>query len=99
MLAPPVARCKRDMTGYRAGMRVATEISPPQIAVESGPDRYILRASLELDQALLSGGAIWRIGVSAVIEETSGHQSHWALAHPPGKADFHHSDCFAIEVR
>ena len=22
-------------------------------------------------------------------------QSYWALAHPPGKPDFHHSDCFA----
>ena len=97
--APSTQWAAYRFSGYRAGMRVATEISPPQIAVESGPDRYILRASLELDHALLSGGAIWRIGVAAVIEETSGHQSHWALAHPPGKADFHHSDCFAIEVR
>lgn len=97
--APSTQWAAYRFSGYRAGMRVATEISRPQIAVESGRDRYILRAALELDQALLSGGAMWRIGVSAVIEEISGHQSHWALAHPPGKADFHHSDCFAIEVR
>jgi hypothetical protein len=97
--APSTQWAAYRFSGYRAGMRVATEICRPQIAVESGRDRYILRASLELDQALLSGGAMWRIGVSAVIEEISGHQSHWALAHPPGKADFHHSDCFAIEVR
>jgi hypothetical protein len=32
-----------------------------------------------------------------VIEDTSGHKSYWALAHPPGKADFHHSDSFALE--
>jgi hypothetical protein len=85
-------------SGYRTGMRVATEINAPQITVESSPDHYILRASLELDQILLSRGAIWRLGISAVIEEISGHQSYWALAHPPGKADFHHSDCFALEL-
>jgi hypothetical protein len=43
-------------------------------------------------------GASWRLGLSAVIEETSGRISYWALAHPPGKADFHHSDCFAHEL-
>jgi hypothetical protein len=26
-----------------------------------------------------------------------GRKSYWALAHPPGKADFHHSDCLAYE--
>jgi hypothetical protein len=27
----------------------------------------------------------------------SGHKSYWALAHPPGRADFHHFDSFALE--
>jgi len=40
---------------------------------------------------------IWQLGLSAVIEEKSGRKSYWALAHPPGEADFHHSDCFAHE--
>jgi hypothetical protein len=34
----------------------------------------------------------------AVIEEVNGYQCYWALAHPPGKADFHHPDCFVLEV-
>jgi hypothetical protein len=42
--------------------------------------------------------APWRLGLSAVIEETSGRKSYWALAHPPGKPDFHHADCFAYEL-
>ena len=91
---------------YRAGRCIATEIGAPSITVESSLDRYFLRTSLELDQLKLpfaSRGAngrkaIWRLGLSAVIEETSGHRSYWALAHPPGKADFHHPDCFALEV-
>jgi hypothetical protein len=85
-------------SSYRTGMRVATDISAPRIAVEWSPERYTLQASLELDQVLLSHGATLRLGLSAVIEENSGHRSYWALAHPPGKADFHHSDCFALEL-
>jgi hypothetical protein len=37
----------------------------------------------------------WRAGLSAVIEAEDGTVSHWALAHPEDKPDFHHRDCFA----
>ena len=85
--------------GYRTGMRVATEISAPRIEVQSRRDCYTLQASLQLDQlSSLPRAAGWSLGISAVIEETSGRKSYWALAHPPGKADFHHSDCFAYEL-
>jgi hypothetical protein len=57
-----------------------------------------MQASLEMDQMLvLRVDRAWRIGLAAVIEETSGRKSYWALAHPLGKADFHHSDSFALE--
>jgi hypothetical protein len=79
-------------------MRVATEINVPQISVEASPERYVLQASVELDQVLFSRDSPLRFGLAAVIEEIGGHQSYWALAHPPGKADFHHSDCFMLEV-
>jgi hypothetical protein len=39
-----------------------------------------------------------QLGLSAVIEETDGTKSYWALRHPPGKPDFHHPDCFALEL-
>lgn len=38
------------------------------------------------------------LGLSAVLEEEGGHKSYWALAHPPGKPDFHHADCFGAEL-
>lgn len=38
------------------------------------------------------------IALSAVIEETDGTKSYWALAHPPGKPDFHHPACFALTL-
>ena len=38
------------------------------------------------------------IGLSAVIEETDGTKSYWALRHPPGPPNFHHPDCFALAL-
>jgi hypothetical protein len=102
--APSTQWAAYQFGGYRSGMRVAAEIGDPRIEVQSNYERYILRASLELDGLLLpaSGergkGAAWRLGLSAVIEEAGGRQSYWALAHPQGRPDFHHSDCFALEV-
>ena len=77
---------------YRGGMRVATEIGAPRIEVRSTAESYTLQASLELDRL-----SSWHLGLSAVLEETNGRKSYWALAHPPGKADFHHADCFTLE--
>jgi len=102
--APSTQWAAYRFSSYRSGMSVATEISAPRIAVESSPERYILHASLDQVLSFLpsggvnGGSAMWRLGLSAVIEETSGRQSYWALAHPLGKADFHHSDCFALEI-
>jgi hypothetical protein len=96
--APSTQWAAYRFSSYRTGMRVATEISAPQIAVEWTPQRYTLQALLQLDRLSLSRGARLRLGLSAVIEENSGHRSYWALAHAPGKADFHYSDCFALEI-
>jgi hypothetical protein len=84
---------------YQSGMRVAGEISAPRIEAQSNGGAYELQASLQLDRlASLPSDGAWRLGLSAVIEEVSGRKSYWALAHPPGKPDFHHSDCFAHEI-
>ena len=87
-----------QFSSYRSGMRVASEIDAPQIAAAWSHERYTLHASLEMDQLLLSRETTLRLGLSAVIEENNGQRSYWALAHPPGKADFHHSDCFTVEL-
>jgi|SRR6478672_2253833 hypothetical protein len=95
--APSTQWAAYRFSGYRNGMCVADEVSAPVIEVQWSPECYTLRASLALDwSSRLPRDAGWRLGLSALIEETSGRKSHWALAHPPGKADFHHSDCFAM---
>jgi hypothetical protein len=79
---------------YRSGMRLASEIGAPRIEVRSSAETYTLQAALELDGLSSS----LHLGLSAVLEETNGRKSYWALMHPPGKADFHHADCFALEL-
>jgi len=39
-----------------------------------------------------------RLAVSAVSQSDQGVISYWALAHPPGKPDFHHRDGFALRL-
>jgi len=95
--APSTEWAAYRFDGYRSGM-AAAEISAPAIEVRSSPDRTTLQASLELDCLPdLSRQTSWRLGLSALIEDQSGGMSYWALAHPPGKPDFHHADGFALE--
>jgi len=95
--APSTEWAAYRFDSYRSGM-AAAEIGAPAIEVRSGLDSYTLQASLELDRLPeLSREASWRLGLSALIEDQDGGKSYWALAHPPGKPDFHHADSFALE--
>ena len=78
---------------YRDQMR-ELPFRDPEIGVSSPGNNFFLavEAFPELPSVNL------RLGVSAVLEETDGTKSYWALAHPPGKPDFHHKDCFALEL-
>jgi hypothetical protein len=73
-------------------IRLLGEASPPM----PEPVRFALRATL--DDPGLKSGKTWIASISAVIEEADGTRSLWALAHPPGEPDFHHPDCFVLEL-
>lgn len=94
-LAPSTQWAAYRFDGYRAGMAPAS-VPAPTVEVEAG-DSFVLTATLDLGFAL-PRDAPWRLGLTAVIEETGGRMSYWALAHPPGKPDFHHADCFALQL-
>jgi hypothetical protein len=96
-LAPSTQWAAYRFDGYREGMTPAAEFGGPSLEASSGDGVYELQAALDLG-GLLPAGAGWRVGLSAVIEEVDGRKSYWALAHPPGQADFHHPDCFALEL-
>jgi hypothetical protein len=94
--APSSQWAAYQFSDYRTGMQAATKIEPPKIGMVSTGGCYTLRAALELSD--LSSALRWWLGLSAVIEEANGRKSYWALAHPPGKPDFHHLDCFKAEL-
>ena len=79
-------------SGYRAGMLKAP-LPPPRIELDAREDRLELRVALTLRV-----GGRRRLGLSVVIEETDGRLSYWAVAHPPGAPDFHHPDCFQVDL-
>ncbi len=86
-------------SGYRSGMSQADAIAAPRIKVQVDKGQMSLAASLDLASLPdLPADQPWRLGLSAVIEEADGNVSHWALAHPPGKADFHHALGFALDI-
>ena len=78
---------------YRGG-RSDAEVEPLEFAT-SADGRYELHGSCLLD---LPGQAPWQLNITAIVEETNGCKSYWALAHPPGKADFHHDDGFVLHL-
>jgi hypothetical protein len=79
--------------GYRSGMQDAAELGPPHIGVRLTDDSLEVNVRITLAAA----GRPLRIGLAAVIEDSAGALSYWALAHPAGRPDFHHPDCFALD--
>ena len=86
-------------SGRRAGMAPVEELPTPRIAFARAADALTLKVRLDLSGVPeLAGAAAWSLGLAAVIETGPGAISYWALAHPPGKPDFHHPDGFACRV-
>lgn len=63
------------------------------------PSFFSLKAELSFSNAMgLAVAEPWQVGLSTIVEEMNGRVSYWALAHPPGKPDFHHPSCFVLEL-
>ena len=87
-----------SFAGYREGMHDLT-IPAPAISVTCNERELVLQAHIVLENiSCLPRNSVWQVGLSAIIEEPNGRKSYWALRHPPGKPDFHHPDCFALEL-
>jgi hypothetical protein len=83
---------------YRKEMREETAFSSLPFRV--GADPKALRLSLDLGLGkILPAGEVVEAGVCAVIRTTTGGTSHWALAHPGPRPDFHRRDGFALTLR
>lgn len=83
-----------DFSRPREGMTWAEVGAPPYIRMEDNFTWWTVGATITAKP-----GQPWQMGLSAVLEETDGTKSYWALAHPPGdKPDFHHPDCFIAQL-
>ena len=84
---------------YRQGMTIVETHIAPQVCVQSRPGGLYMDTILDIsDLSALRDCHALRLAVSAVIEETDGRLSYWALAHPGAKPDFHHAEAFVLSL-
>lgn len=84
-----------SFSSFREGMMEAPKsIAIAPIKVTARPDVLIVATSIQG----LERQPDWRVALSAIVEETNGRKSFWALKHPPDKPDFHHDDCFDLQL-
>ena len=65
-----------------------------EVRMEDGEEWIAVEAAVKCDA--LTGGAA--LSLTAVIEETGGRKSYWALAHSAGPPDFHDRSCFLARL-
>lgn len=86
-------------SAYRTGMVPLVYTSPPTVAISVTEDRLALEAIIPLEALLaLPGDGTLLLGLAAVIEDTYGNLSYWALAHRAEKPDFHSPAGFVLEI-
>jgi hypothetical protein len=86
-------------TDYRAGMSSPEVDRPPHMLVRRLGEGLEVDAAVRLkDLAGLENAPRLQIALCAVIEEVDGTLSHWALRHPPHRADFHDPAGFALDL-
>jgi hypothetical protein len=81
---------------YREGMRAMTSAGAPGIVCR----RREGALEVDVDVQLPLPRETWtlELAISAVLRDRHGGSSYWALAHPPGKPDFHHRDSYALKL-
>ena len=67
---------------------------PDAPAIEADKGETILSATIRLPLRTLDGARA--AGLSAVMEESGGQLSYWAVQHGGEKPDFHDPACFAL---
>ena len=89
-----------EFSAYRERAREAADTRrPAQVpSITLAMDGRTLSLETRTELTWLRGDAPGRLALAAVIEDTAGRLSYWALRHPPGKPDFHHPDGFASQI-
>lgn len=95
-LSPSTQWAAYQFDGYRERMRVLDLAFDPEIEITPGlPGYFWLACALDMSVA---DGEGTKVNFAAVIEETCGTKSYWALAHGAGPPDFHNRDCWTATL-
>lgn len=94
-LSPSERWAAYDLSGYRSGMAARPMPRHPSCTLRLGGRTMIFDAAIPVAGL---PPCPWQAALTAVVVEEGGRTSYWALAHAPGKADFHHPACFALSV-
>jgi hypothetical protein len=84
-----------EFCGYRDGGK---PVADPGMVITVRRDGERLELDAEIRPESLPPGCSLRLGLSAVVEDASGELTYWALRHPEGQPDFHHSNTFALPL-
>jgi hypothetical protein len=100
--APSGAWNAYTFNDWRRGMRPLELSSEPHLVDSRIDDRWAdfparYEFNVVLEAALIPPSA--EASLTTIIEETDGTKSYWALAHPQGQPDFHHPDCFVLQLQ
>ncbi len=94
--APSSQWAAYEFDSYRNAMRALQLDQSPQIRLEAASSWFAAEVEAQLQPAYDHQSL--NLALSAIIEESDGTKSYWALRHPPGAPDFHHHDCFALTL-
>ena len=84
----------------RFGKRSVRRIASPRIGIQDNAESFELTAHVDLTGlGFLTRARRWLLAPAAVIEDQRGELSYWAARHPAGRPNFHHDDCYAVEMK
>lgn len=84
-------------SSYRRGMREEPAFASLPFRVRREPEGLELSLDLAIGRIVPPAKAIG-VAVCAVIKTVRGGASHWALAHPGPRPDFHRRDGFTLSI-
>ncbi len=85
-----------EFSGTRQRAPHAFDCPAPDLAFERSED--LLKLTATLPKQALPKAETLRIAVSTILEIEGGDLGYWALAHPPGKPDFHQHAGFVLSL-
>ena len=86
-------------SSYRRRAEPDPALEPPEVRVRTARNAVGLEAIIDVGAVVdLAGVPEIRMNLAAVVEETGGPASYWALRHPSPQPDFHDAGGFVLTL-